>query len=172
MRKIILPLMLFILNSCATHIDTGNNINSNKLDFIYLKDYNEFIYKSKVNASADNQTYITTNFSERLPKGVLAWKVKGNEFYFNYKHGQTIYINSGYKNIGNSNNWSIKDVNKEDILNVIKDSENQKQIGFEIKKNRVTKIYSDGRVSILLLNIKQDKINEFLNLIQNFEYLN
>lgn len=159
-----------MLSSCKTYIDTGNDLNSKQIDFIYLKEYNKFIYKSKINVSADNETYITTNFSEYLPKGILDWKIKGNEFYFKYNDGQTIYINSGYRNVGNSNNWVVKNINKADILDVIKDAENQSK--YAIKKNRISKIYSDGRVSILLLNIKHDKIDEFLTLIKKFKYLN
>lgn len=169
MKKIIILLGLVILNSCATYMDTGDNINSKQLDFIYLKEYNKFVYKSKINAAADNKIYITTNFTVQLPKGIINWKIKGNEFCFKYNNKQTIYINSGYRNIGNTSNWIIKDATEENILEVIKDSENQKQ---DIKKERVSKIYSDGRVSILLLNIKQDKIDEFLALVKNFKYLN
>jgi len=172
MKKIILYIFFTTFYSCSTYLDVGSNIKSEKLDFIYHKDYNEFIYKSDVNSSADNEIYITTNFSEHLPKKILNWKVRGNEFYFKYSEQQSIYIKSGNMNLSNSANWTVKNADKENISKIIKDYENLKEYNFNIRKDRISKIYSDGRVSILLLNIKKENINNFLNLIKNFKYLN
>jgi hypothetical protein len=172
MKKLIFALLLISINSCSTYIDVGNNVNSDKLDFIYLKEYNEFIYKSKINTAADSETYVTTNFSISLPKEIIKWKIRDNKFYFEYDKKQIIYIDSGYKNIGNANNWIIRDANKEDIQAFLKEYQNVSKHTMKIKENRISKVYSDGKTSILLFNIEQNKIKSYLDLIQKFRYIN
>jgi|GEM_PF-5001342 hypothetical protein len=102
MKTLIFALLLISINSCSTYIDIGSNINSDNLDFIYLKEHNEFRYKSKINSNADNETYITTNFSINLPKDILKWKIVNNKFYFEYSEKQIIYnyYPFGLKNAG------------------------------------------------------------------------
>jgi len=166
MRRIII-LLILILNivSCST-IDKNKDINTSYYDFIFKKKYNEFIYKSKINSHAGSQIYITTNFTIALPKGIQKWMKSDNEFVFDYKNNEFIFINSGYENIGNEQNWTIRNLENNEFEKIFKEFPEPK-----VDKKRVSKIYSNGKISILLINIKKQNIEYYINLIKNFKYL-
>jgi len=162
--------------SCTTYLDKGQSIHNDHLDFNYTKNYNEFIYKSNTNSVADNQLFLKTHFSINLPKKIKFWIISSNEFFFEYRGKQIIYINSGYKNEKSIGNWSIQEPTSEKIYSLLRsywNSRNYKEekLTFE-KAVSNSKIYTDGNVLILLYNIKQENFAKYMELVKSFKYLN
>jgi hypothetical protein len=56
MKKAVLILVILIsASSCRPFLDCGESIHSDFVDFNYMENYNVFVYKSKINATADNE---------------------------------------------------------------------------------------------------------------------
>lgn len=176
MKQSLLPLLLcaLFLTSCKVYLDNERNtINADYMSFKYGKKYNELDYFSKVNASAGTQTFYTTHFTVRLPKGIVYWKQYGNKFYYEYDSKQVIYIYSAYKNEGQeSEKWELKDIDEGSELKYLEDywkgrNYNENFLA-QRKKNRVTKLYTNGKYDILLYNIREKNFSSFLDFIKTF----
>lgn len=176
MKKLITAVILSsILSSCASYLDYSNSIHTDYMDFNYLENHNEFIYKSKVNATADSEVYYTTHFSINLPKKLKNWQSSSNEFFFEYDDKEIIYINSGYKNKGDAGKWVIRETNEDEIYNKLSSYWGKRKYDENYldasKSGRVSKVYSDGKVSILLYNIKEQNFERYLELLKSFKYI-
>ncbi len=176
--KKVLKILLYtlLISSCQTYIDRGSNFHSNNINFNYLENHNEFLFKSKVNAIADKQVFYVTNFSINLPKKIKYWERSNNEFFFEYASKEIIYLNVGYKNKGNYDSWTIRDIEDDELYDKLssywdkrKYNENTLKTG---SSGRVSKVYSDGRVEVYLYNIKQENFDRYFGLIKSFKYKN
>jgi hypothetical protein len=176
MRIAFLILIAVAFASCRTYVDKGRNIKTDFMDFNYFEDSNEFVYKSTVDAVAGQERYHPNRFSVNLPKKIIDWRVSGNEFYFEYPNKEIIYINSGYKNKGNSVEWVNRETNDDEIYNLLSDHWDKKRYNENDLNLRYTgrssKVYTDGKVTILLYNIKHENLQRYLTLIASFKYLN
>jgi len=173
MRKIQL-LLVIIFISCKSYLDREKSIHSDYFDFNYLKTYNEFVYKSKINSCADKEKYLTTNFKIRLPKNIKDWLISNPDFFYEYKQKQIIYIYTGYKNIGKESDWTLKYTNNEEIKDLLYKFWVKKNYHYDNlinKPNRITRLYTNGKVKILLFNIKQKNFENFLGLVKTFKYI-
>lgn len=174
-KNLIILIVTAILYSCTPYLDYGKNIHTDYIDFNYLENYNEFIYKSKINSIADKEIYYTTHFSINIPKEIKNWESSGNTFYFEYGSKEIIYINTGYKNKQEVGGWTLREANNDEIYNMLSSYWNKKKYNENTLKKRglkrVSKVYFDGRVSILLYNIKQENLDDYLGLIKKFKYL-
>ncbi|WP_026706152.1 hypothetical protein [Flavobacterium soli] len=175
MKKYLIIILIIFFVSCGTYVDRGKSIHTDFVDFTYLKNYNEFVYKSKINAVADNEVYYTTNFSLNLPKNIKGWFISDNEFYFEYANKEIIYINSGYRNSDNNGNWMVREINNEEINRFLSSYWNKRKYNEDDLEHeifgRTSKIYSDGKVTILLYNIKSKNFDKYLDLAKSFKYL-
>lgn len=164
------------ISSCCSYLDRGKNIHTDNMDFNYLENHNEFVYKSKVNAIADKEVFYTTNFSVNLPKHIKHWESSSNEFYFEYDSKEIIYLNVGYKNKGVSDSWTVRESNNDEIYTKLSSYWDKRKYSEDALKaegvGRVSKVYSDGKVSILLYNIKQENFEKYLALVKSFQYTN
>lgn len=173
----IIILLTIAISSCISYSDCGKSIYSSHFDLIYLNNYNEFIYKSKVDGVADHDIYITTNFSINLPKKIKSWTFSGNEYFFEYSGREIIYINSGYINIGDIKNWAVRETNKDEIYNRIgyyywgKRGYSENSLAVR-RSGRVSKVYTDGKVLIILYNIKKENFEKYFDFVKSFKYLN
>lgn len=168
-------LSLLLLCSCRTYLDgTTNSINTDYMTFKCQKKYNELNYFNNVNASADKEVFYTTHFSITLPKGIVYWTRMDNKFYYEYDSKQVIYIYTAYKNEGKeSDTWELKNINEGGELKYLEEywkkrGYNEEQLVVK-GKNRVTKLYTNGKYEILLYNIKQKNFSSFLNFIKTFK---
>ncbi|GAA4349468.1 hypothetical protein GCM10023185_06250 [Hymenobacter saemangeumensis] len=146
------------------------------MDFVYLKDHNRFVYKSKVNARADTQVFLTTHFAVDLPKGLKHWQVLGNEFVFEYEKKQLVYIQMAYQNESQPIEPTLRNVNNEEVYARLSPYWYERKYPEKILKEnhpgRISKVYSDGRAVILLYNVKQENVDHFLRLTNGLTYLN
>ena len=177
MRKILTILLLAIVTgSCGSYVDHGESVKSDVMEFKYEENYNQFIYKSKINSTADNEVLYTTHFSVNLPKNIRNWQTSSNEFYFEYDSKEIIYINAGYKNKGDAGKWSESQPSNDEIYAKLSSYWGKRKYNEDALKGgnsgRVSKVYSDGKVSILLYNIKQENFEKYLGLVKSFKYLN
>jgi hypothetical protein len=141
------------------------------MTFRYQKNYNELDYFNKVNASADKEVFYTTHFSIKLPKGIVHWIRFDNKFFYEYDSKQVIYIYTAYKNQGKeSDSWELKNINEGSELKYIEDYWKERGYNENLprKKNRVTKLYTNGKYEILLYNIKEKNFSSFFELIKTF----
>ncbi|TDO67871.1 hypothetical protein EV143_1254 [Flavobacterium chryseum] len=176
MKKIFLTVIIVITTcSCNTYLDRGNNIKTDYMDFNYMESHNEFVYKSKVNSIADNEVFYTTHLSIDLPKKIKFWTSSNNEFYFEYDDKQIIYIYSGYKNGGVSGQWKMRETNDNEIYVRLNPYWHKRKYNEDNLKSghsgRTSKAYTDGKVIILLYNIKQENFERYLALVKTFKYL-
>jgi len=176
MKLVLTALILAIaFSSCRSYLDCGKSIQNNFMNFNYLENYNEFIYKSKVNATADNEIYHTSHFSINLPKMLKNWQSLGNEFYFEYDDKEIIYINAGFKNVGDAQTWKVRETNSDEIYTKLnsywnKRGYNENALTAE-QSRRISKVYSDEKILILLYNIKKENFDEYLSLVKSFKHL-
>lgn len=176
MKKNLIFISVILLVSCSTYVDRGKNIHTDDVDFNYFENHNEFVYKSKINSVADNEVSYTKNFSVNLPKKIKGWLISDNEFYFEYANKELIYINTGYKNKDNIENWIIRESNNEEVNVFLSSYWNRRIYNEDDLKlgafDRISKVYSDGQVTILLHNIKKKNFDRYLDLVKSFKYLN
>lgn len=177
MKKALTTLLLVMaISSCSSYLDRGGNIHTDYMEFNYMENYNEFIYKSKVNFKADNEIYYKNHFLINLPKKIKNWQISDNLFYFEYDGKEIIYINSGYKNEATVGIWKVSETNNEEIYNKLQsywDKRKYNEVTLKAGEvDRVSKVYSDGKVFILLYNIKQENFEKYMDLLKSFKYLN
>ena len=177
MKKIFLTIVATItICSCSTYLDSGKNINTDYMDFNYMETYNEFTYKSNVNSIADKEIYYPTHFKIDLPKKIGNWQISGNEFYFEYTDKEIIYINTGFKNTSTAGSWILKETDDDEIFSILSSYWNKRNYNDDDLKldisNQKSQLYSDGKTTILLYNIKKENFDKYLMLVKKFKYLN
>jgi hypothetical protein len=176
MKKTVLILVILITSiSCRSYLDCGKSIHSDYVDFNYMEHYNEFVYKSKINATADNEVYYTNHFSLNLPKKLKNWQSLSNEFYFEYEDKEIIYINAGFKNINDARTWLVRETSNDEIYTKLNSYWNKRGYNENALKTgqsgRISKVYSDEKVFILLYNIKKEYFDNYFDLVKSFKYL-
>lgn len=174
MKYLIFFLLVLLMSSCTSYIDLPkNSINNNSMILEYGNSENKFKYINKVNVSADHELYYTTNFSIILPKGMINWTRSNNNFFFEYKDKQMIYIYSAYKNEGKeSNDWKLLEVEGNEVDNFLnnyweKRGYKEKYL-LEKHVGRISKLYTNGKYKILLYNIKTEKLSVFIRSAKTF----
>lgn len=176
MKKVFLLLLHAILltASCA-RIDRGQSIPDNSVGFVYLEDHTQFVYKSRVNAVADKEVFRTTRFRVDLPKNLKNWQNSANVFVFEYDEKQIIYIQAAYKNKSQLQKSTIREVDNQEIDERLSPYWDERKYDENTLKGgqpgRVSKVYSDGRVVVLLYNVKQENFDHFLRLTSGLTYL-
>lgn len=174
MRKLLIITIIVLFSSCRTYIDGGKNIQSDYIDFNYFPDHNEFVYKSKINAISDKQIYYTTNFIINLPKKIINWQTSNNEFYFEYEDKEIIYVNSGYRNIGDAGNWILRETDDKEIFEKLSfywDDKKYDENDLKVSQfGKISKVYTDGKFTVLLYNIKEKNYFKYLELIRKVVY--
>ena len=176
-KALIILLLLSATTSCRTYLDLDRrrSIYSDFMNFDYLATHNQLVYKNKVNSSAGKDVFYTTHFSIALPKRLKNWLISSNEFFFEYDNKQIIYINSSHLNKGNAGKWVIQEVHDDKIYSALSSYWYRRKYDEDALKSgkagRVSKVYSDGKVSILLYNIKRENFDKDLNLVKQFKYL-
>lgn len=182
--KLLFVALIFV--SCNTYIDLSKNegngeegISGENWNLNFLRDHNEFVYKSNISAKADEQEFEKTHFSVSLPKRMVNWTYSNStncNFFFEFDNKQIIYIYSPPKGIYKTTDWELRETTKEKIKSRLIDywnKRNYKEAELEIlKKDHMTKVYTDSRVEILLYNIDPKNFDEYKSLISSFKYLN
>lgn len=175
---IYIAIILYSLSSCRTYYDKESYQDlyyENDFLMKFYKTYNELYYFNPINGSADHEIFYNTHFTMNLPKGITYWMRSGNHFFYEFDSKQIIYIYNPFRNDGTeSGEWKLKDVNEgyEDYnleqywVNERKYKESHL---FKNHKNRITKIYTDGKYQLLLYNIKTENFDMFLNFAKTFK---
>ena len=174
MRYSIVVLLVLLMNSCTSYIDSPkNSISNDSIIFEYGNNGNKLKYINKVNASADHEIYYTTNFSITLPKGIVNWARSDNNFFFEYDNKQIIYIYTAYKNEGKeSDNWLLSEIEPNEVENYLNNYWEKK--GYKEKYllekhiGRMSKLYTNGKYKILLYNIKTENFSIFIQSTKTF----
>ena len=118
MKKIFLfYFLLIVIVSCKTTIDKEylSSPSKNKgYYFLATATYNYFEFYP-TDASADRNSYYSTNFKFRAPKGLIWWKQSGNNFFFEYDYKQIILIKTSFINSkSKEEDWKLKDFDIEE----------------------------------------------------------
>jgi hypothetical protein len=176
MKKVFLLLLqAIILTTCCARIDKGQSIYGDSVDFVYLEDHNQFVYKSRVDAVADTEVFLTTRFRVDLPKNLKNWQGSDNVFVFEYDKKQIIYIQAAYKNKSQLRTPTIRAVDNQEIAERLSPYWEERRYHENTLKGgqpgRVSKVYSDGRVVVLLYNVRQENFDHFLRLASGLIYL-
>ncbi len=176
MKYSISILVVLFITSCSTYIDkTENNINNESMIFNYGLNENKLIFISKINASADGHIFYNTHFELSLPKKMLNWSRKSNEFFFEYDNKQIIYLYIPYKNEEKeSAKWEMKDIDYHDALNLGEYWEERKyEENYLYKEHtkRISKIYTNGKYIIMLYNIKDINYPQFVQNVKTFKLI-
>jgi len=176
MKKVFfLVLPAILLTASCARIDRGQSIHGDFMDFVYLEDHNQFVYKSRVNARAGTDVFQTTRFRVDLPKNLKDWQISDNVFVFEYDRKQIIYIQAAYTNKSQLRKPTVREVDNQEIEQRLwpywdkrKYHENTLKGG---QAGRVSKVYSDGRVVVLLYNVKRENFDRFLSMTSGLTYL-
>jgi hypothetical protein len=175
-KGFLLLLPAILLTSACASIDRGRSIHSDRVDFDYLEGHNHFVYKSKINGIADTEVFLNTHFRVDLPKNLKNWQISGNEFIFEYENKQIIYIQANYKNKSQLREPTIRDIDNREIDARLSEYWYDKKYREKKLKGgqpgRISQVYSDGRVVVLLYNVKQENFDHFLSLASGLTYLN
>ncbi|MFY7740824.1 MAG: hypothetical protein ACOVQC_09930 [Flavobacterium sp.] len=173
MKKIKLILICFFLFSCRSYIDK-KSVDTEHLELKTFGEYNCFISKPKINIKSDGVTYKVKPFSLNLPKNIKSWEISTNEYYFEYRDKQVILIYLDFKNDKFDDKWTIENVENKEIHDMLyafwSRNNHPEEFLYESNKNRISKIYSNEGVKILLYNIKKKKLDEYINAIKTFKY--
>ena len=115
-------------------------------------------------------------FSIQLPKGIEYWSFRSREYVFEYDSKQIIVVWGGYQNYNQRpDKWELRNVVGNEfrftMQEFLEDRNYNVDLWDEPKGKRLTKIYTNGEVKILLFNIKPENFDMFLNNLKQFQYL-
>ncbi|MBY8963100.1 hypothetical protein KJK34_10085 [Flavobacterium sp. D11R37] len=179
MRQFIFLILCCIsLMSCKTYIDIRQSSHfTDSYKFHFYNDFNEFYYYSKVYGTSGKAIYYPNHFKIKLPKKIITWGASDNNFFFEYNSKQIIWIKSAHENSKEEKNWMIYDYCCD---NIDKDRHflwyweerryNSKYLSLK-NTNRVSKKYSNGKIDIILFNIKEENITEYLELVKSLKLI-
>ncbi len=161
--------------SCTSYIDVSkNSFKNNNMKFEYGENENKFEYFNNVNAIADHEVYYTTHFSITLPKGIVNWRIMNNNFFIEYEDKQIFYIYTSYVNKNEPTTyWNLDNATNDEIWKIMNNYWDYR--GFDLNylhenhAGRDTKMYSNGKYSILLYNIKRKNMSEFIRCAKTFK---
>ncbi|WP_417367055.1 hypothetical protein [Flavobacterium beibuense] len=99
---------------------------------------------------------------------------------FNFNNNQFLVIQAGFIDNDIQMAWDLKSFDnvysKRDFYDIMNDfglSDNYIDKKLESKNsNRLTKLYTNSDVNIILFNVKKENYDDFLKNIKTFEYLN
>lgn len=171
MKKTLFLFLVLSFSSCKTYIDSnvlGNKISNNSITIQYFEDYNILKSNDKIGVVSDKEVSYPQLFKLKIPKKIKRFKIIDKVFCIEYNSKQVIYIDAGFKNkVVNLENWKLIDVNDE-----VFDSYSNNYFSIEkiTSKKRLTKLYTDGKTKILLMNIKIENFDNYLKLIKTFKY--
>lgn len=183
MYKAFFLLIVFSCISCKPYLDNEKykSIGKNEmLNFDYYRDHNVFEVKHRIPATADKEIYYPRKFKINLPKNIKDWHISNNTYLFNFENNQFLVIQAGFIDNDIQRAWSFEsfdDVDsKRNFYDIMSDfglSENYIDKKLESKNsNRLTKLYTNSDVNIILFNVKKENYDDFLKNIKTFEYLN
>ena len=172
MKKVLLFFSI-ILSSCYSYIDNGKNIYSEHSDFIIKNGYNEYIYKSKIYGKSDDEIFRPRHYKIKLPKGIISLIQINNILYVEYEGKQIICVESNYfNNKTKKEKWKLINPDNEmteRLLLQYWEDRNYNVDKIYTKKQRVTKLYSNGIFAVLLYNIKKKNFDTYLNLVKSIK---
>ncbi len=150
------------------------NVVSKSMTISLYDQYNELYYFNPINGSADNEIFYNTHFTMKLPKGIIYWMRSGNHFFYEYDSKQIIYIYNPFRNDDkDSGQWRLEEVQGDIDYNLeqywVGERKYKENYLYKNHKNRVAKIYTDGKYQILLYNIKSENFENFLELVKTFK---
>ncbi|RXK85385.1 hypothetical protein [Filimonas effusa] len=171
-----------IMTSCRGYADTadGNtSIQMNNRYFQFYPDSNIFKYESNIALSRDEEKILPKAFKVKLPKGMISYEIIGStDFCFFYEKKQVVYIKIDLENKAFVNNESFIYTSKLDEVERLVQSklvlgENKYDITkVRLIKDRKQLIMKKTGVSILLYNIKPDKLSLFRDYVSGITLLN
>ncbi|QYJ68238.1 hypothetical protein [Flavobacterium litorale] len=175
MKKAIILTVCLSFLSCNTYIDINRySHHTERYKFHFYHDFNEYIYYSKIYGKAGDKLYYPYHFNIKLPKKIANWGSSDTNFFFEYNSKQIIYIKSDYQNPGIEDKWVISDYYG-DISREYSFIWYWKERGYNIRylqgeqENRINKLYSNGKIDIILYNIKPENVEKYLTLIKSFK---
>lgn len=169
---------VFLITFCMIFIQCKSNLifnnSSRSLSFLEINEGYKYEWKKGITGSADNQISYPLYFEVELPN-----KLEGLKYYncnsynsFKYPGNQYVFIEEAL-----AHNFDLKvakfksiDITKEEDLNDYFTTYRKECKIPIIKSNRKTILFNDGFTTIILLNIKKENLNQFLNVIQSFKY--
>ncbi|MDR6403972.1 MULTISPECIES: hypothetical protein [Chryseobacterium] len=176
-KIIILATVLLLCISCKSYIDSDKNNNVKASSFLlqYNEENNLFHYYNNVNGIADKQVFYNTHFKINIPKKIINWSMKGQDFIFEYDNKQIIYIYVPYKNeVKEFGNWELKDIDYHDALSLNDYWEERNYNDNHLYKEhngRISKLYTNGKCKILLYNIKTENLSRFIESAKTFNII-
>jgi hypothetical protein len=196
-QKVIKSKILFILLgmfvSCKMlypDYSLGND-KIKTLEINYKKNYYELKFKPNVFPKYCNKTYGLIGFNTRVPKGIINCYANGHVVFIEYPGKQMIILYYDYKDKYHFADWKLRNYTEDDetlIKNVIysylyfyqtdKDEifnkrcskrETKIKIDTKINPERITKVYTNGEVKILFVNIKKKNFEKYFDLLKTIK---
>ena len=175
MKNLVLVLLLSLI-SCKSYIDTKKSKDTYKeLEFTYNNNYNTLTISSRLPAIADHQILNSQKFSINIPINIVNWSIINTKYIIEYDDKQIIVIDAGYvEDVTNASNWNLIDTEDDTVYSTLYTYFEDNNYSYDTlestKKHRITKILTDGKVKIILFNIKEKKINNYVNLLKSISY--
>lgn len=176
MKKIFYIFIAASLVSCASYVDKTRFTIPQFFTLEPAEDHNTITTLEGLNASADGWRKTFQLFSIQLPKGIEYWSIYSREYVFEYDSKQMIVVWGGYQNYNlRPENWELRDVVGNEFRFTMQEFLDERNYNTDLwdepKDKRLTKIYTNGEVKILLFNIKPKNFDSFLNNVKQFQYL-
>ncbi|QYJ68244.1 hypothetical protein [Flavobacterium litorale] len=152
----------------------GYSYITDNYSFNFGSNFNEFYYNSTIHGVAEETVYYKQHFRINLPKKIITFAISDNDFFFEFPDKQIIYIKSDYETLGVKDDWIISDYYG-DISSEYPFIWYWKERGYNIRylqgerENRINKLYSNGKIDIILYNIKPENVEKYLTLIKSFK---
>ncbi len=170
MKRAVLFLTVIFLSSCYSYIDRGKNIHTKQNDFIIKNNHNEYIYKSKIQGRNEDEVFKPRHFKIKLPKGIIYLVQVDNKLYVEYVGKQIICVKSSYLNQQiKKQKWKQIYPDNDLLENFLLDYwlERNYDVDKITKRQRITKIYTNGKFTILLYNIKKKNFDNYINFVKS-----
>lgn len=169
--------MLLLYSTVISCKSNKLTINSNvyNMSFNDIQNHYDFEWKYGIPYSADSEIYYPLYFKVSLPDDLKQVYYEATYNIFKYPNNQYMLIEqsrSQSKTISDTPKFESVDVKTIDAIGHSYQEFYQIKIlqKSKLKKDRTSKVYSNGITKILFYNIKDENIETFTDKVQTFKY--
>ena len=173
-RFVILASIVAFVCSCSIQKGVSLHSENKSYDIREYSNYLLFKHKSKIVLSKDKERFWPIGFKIQLPKRVKYWEaINSTNFGFYYRHNQVIFISTNSFYTKEPTIDSIFIPSKNEIEKIVDNLETSGHKKWDIKKmgiikNRKNIVMKKGNTTILLLNIKNTRFDDYYSLVGSY----
>ncbi len=166
---------LLFLSGCTKYLDKtykSTKLTTREFEFAVLNDKNIFTYTSSVNQRRDEEIILTTKFKVCLPKRIQTFRIENmSHFIFYYSDHQYLLISMDNEKKEMVGNDTLYIPQSREITTFLEYNFADSVKAKSRIAGRKSYFFKRQHATILLYNIKNEAIEQFLESARTLEFL-